>query len=576
MICFNSITFKNFLSVGELPVTIQLNKKKTTLVHGKNGSGKSTILDAICYALFAKPFRKINLPQLVNTQNKKGLLVEVNFTIGRNKYSVMRGQKPKVFQIIKNGEVLQAKAADKDNQAHLENNILKLTYKSFCQIVVLGSSNFVPFMQLSTQARRECVEDFLDIKVFSAMSIIAKERLRGLKDNHDDMERDMSTLTYKMELQRDRIEEIIKRSETDINLLETDIKERLDKISKLNELIHSTVEHQNNVIELAKHELRNNPQKKIKEYSKIITNMESKRDRILKDLDFYESHSECPTCDQTITPEAKDRITTKNKNDSDELEAGISELQQRIEKSQDVIDHATRRQEHVKSLQDSVYKYQTQVNLQQNEVSLLEMKLVDTKGDTSSVDKEKGKLEMMEEDMQSMRDKIFSLQDKINEHEMVVTMLKDGGIKAQIVKKYLPIMNQFIRKYLVELDFPIHFVLDNEFSETISSPLHQNFTYSSFSEGQKARVNIALLLTWRELGKLKNSISTNLLILDEVFSSSLDDSGTELLLKLLRFKMGDENNIFVINHSLTDDLAQKFDERISVSNLKGFSHYSIS
>jgi len=574
MICFNSITFKNFLSVGDAPVTIQLNNKKTTLVHGKNGSGKSTILDAICYALFAKPFRKINLPQLVNTQNKKGLLVEVKFSIGRNKYSVIRGQKPKVFEIMKNGEVLQAKAADKDNQAHLENNILKLTYKSFCQIVVLGSSNFVPFMQLSSQARRECVEDFLDIKVFSAMSIIAKERLRGLKDNHDDMERDMSTLSYKLDLQRDRIDEIIKRSETDINLLETDIKERLEKISKLNGVIQSTVEHEKNVIELAKHELRNEPHKKIKQYTQVITKMQSKRDRIHKDNEFYDTHGECPTCDQTIPEETKDRIINNNKSEDKELLGAILKAKECIEENQNVIDHATRRQEHVKSLQDSVYKLQTQVNLQQNEVSLLEMKLVDTKGDTSSVDKEKGKLELMEEDMQQMRDKIFALQDKINEHEMVVAMLKDGGIKTQIVKKYLPIMNKFIRKYMVDLDFPIHFVLDEEFSETISSPLHQNFSYSSFSEGQKARIDLALMLAWREIGKIKNSVTTNLLVLDEVFSSSLDEYGKECLLSILRYGLDDRQRVVVIDHTLNEEFKQKFDVTIEVNQVKGFSQYS--
>jgi len=574
MICFNSITFKNFLSVGDAPVTIQLNNKKTTLVHGKNGSGKSTILDAICYALFAKPFRKINLPQLVNTQNKKGLLVEVKFTIGRNKYSVIRGQKPKVFEIMKNGEVLQAKAADKDNQAHLENNILKLTYKSFCQIVVLGSSNFVPFMQLSSQARRECVEDFLDIKVFSAMSIIAKERLRGLKDNHDDMERDMSTLSYKLDLQRDRIDEIIKRSETDINLLETDIKERLEKISKLNGVIQSTVEHEKNVIELAKHELRNEPHKKIKQYTQVITKMQSKRDRIHKDNEFYDTHGECPTCDQTIPEETKDRIINNNKAEDKELLGAILKAKECIEENQNVIDHATRRQEHVKSLQDSVYKLQTQVNLQQNEVSLLEMKLVDTKGDTSSVDKEKGRLELMEEDMQQMRDKIFALQDKINEHEMVVAMLKDGGIKTQIVKKYLPIMNKFIRKYMVDLDFPIHFVLDEEFSETISSPLHQNFSYSSFSEGQKARIDLALMLAWREIGKIKNSVTTNLLVLDEVFSSSLDEYGKECLLSILRYGLDDRQRVVVIDHTLNEEFKQKFDVTIEVNQVKGFSQYS--
>ena len=574
MIVFKKLTFCNFLSVGNTPVTIDLNKNKTTLIHGVNGSGKSTVLDAICYALFSKPFRKVNLSQLCNTQNKKGLFVELEFSIGRNSYVVHRGMKPKIFKIFKNKELLLAKAADKDNQRHLEQNILKLTYKSFTQIVILGSSNFVPFMQLPTVGRRECVEDFLDIKVFSAMSIIAKERLRGLKDHHLTLEGDIGNLTYKLDLQKDRIRELEVQSSTNIQEIEDTISGRMSEVDNLEGLIARTREHEKDVIEIAKQELQSNPQKKQKEMNKILIQLQNKIDKFNNEISFFEDNTICPTCSQDITDEITNTIRDRNESEVSKLTEASQKAMEQLKEYEDTLRVVSGRQKHVQSLQGSILKYQTTIESHQLEIGRLNRKLRELKDDTSSVDKEIGKLELMEDDLKLLRDKIFDLQLSIQEHESVNNMLKDNGIKTQIVKKYLPVMNKMIRNYLTQLDFPIHFILDNEFNESISSPLHQNFSYASFSEGQKARIDLALMFTWREIGKIKNSVTTNLLILDEVFSSSLDEAGKELLMSLLRYRLDDNQNVLVVDHTLSGTFKDKFDRTIEVSKTKGFSHYS--
>lgn len=574
MIVFKRLTLKNFLSVGNTPVTFDLDEAKTTLIHGTNGSGKSTMLDALTFALFNKPFRSIRLPQLVNTQNKKGLLTEVVFTIGRNEYMVVRGSKPKVFEIWKNGERLLAKAADKDNQTHLEQNILKLTYKSFCQVVILGSSNYIPFMQLPIQGRRECVEDFLDIKVFSTMAIMAKERLRGLKDNQLNIEHDLSNLEYKKNLQEDRIRELQNQSDTNIKEVRDNIESRGTKVLKLQELINRVQSHQKDVIALAQQELSSNPGKKIKELNNVIVKMQSKIDKINMDSKFYEDNDNCPVCKQEIEYAVKQLIISGNVNEAKKLNDACEEASDQMVEYQDLMRIAGQRQKHVQHLQQSVFEYQTEVNSHQKEINSAERKLQELMKDTSSVDKEMGKLECMEDDHKELRERIFSIEEDIREHNLVVDLLKDGGIKSQIVKKYLPVMNNCIRRTLGELEFPIHFILDEEFNETVSSPLHQDFSYASFSEGQKARIDLALMFTWREVGRLKNSVSTNLLVLDEVFSSSLDDTGKEALLKILRYDMADDQRIVVIDHTLSSEFKEKFNKNVEVTRKNGFSQYS--
>ena len=573
MIIFESLTFCNFLSVGNTPVTINLNDSKTLLVHGTNGSGKSTILDALCYALFNKPFRRINIPQLINTQNKKGLLTEVKFKIGKTKFTVQRGQKPKVFRVFKNDKELDAKAADKDNQAYLENSILKMNLKTFTQVVILGSSNFIPFMQLSTQGRRDCVEDFLDIKVFSTMAVIAKERLRGLKDNLVSLKGDMSNLEYKMDIQGERCREIEKQSESDIKELQDIIDDRSGIITTKLESVGRLQENQTGITEHLKRLISGDPNKKLREFNNIIIKLSNKVERIQKDVQFFIDNDNCPTCSQSIVQETKDNMMDKSDKESVKFSEAINQAKSQMVQYEDTMRIADTKRKHIESLQNSIFKLETEVSSLQREVKVSEDKLQTIQDNTGSLDKEIGKLELLEEGLVGMKSRVDELMTSVKEHEVVSSLLKDSGIKTQVVKKYLPVMNRCIRNYMTSLDFPIHFVLDNEFNETVSSPLHQNFSYSSFSEGQKARIDLSLLFTWREIGKLKNSVSTNLLCFDEVFSSSLDEPGKDALLALIRYGLPD-TNVLVIDHTLSQSFKDKFDKSIEVTRQKGFSKYS--
>lgn len=571
MITFNELTFRNFLSVGNNDVTIDLNDNKTTLIHGSNGSGKSTILDALCYCLFNKPFRKVNLPQLVNSQNKKGMLTEVKFSIGKNVFIVRRGSKPKVFEVWKNGELLMAKAADKDNQAHLEQNILKLTYKSFTQIVILGSSNFVPFMQLPTVGRRECVEDFLDIKVFSTMSIIAKERLRGLKDRVVSLEGDISNLGYKMDLQRERIAEVEEKSKADAQEIRDDIDSLGAQSDDRKTLVKRLAGHAGVVMEFIQG--MGEPSKKRSEWNRMKAQLDSKLAHLHKEIEFYKTNDTCPTCSQSITNETKDKRINETTTESQKLIAALTTSEENLTEFDRLLRIRARRQEYVNQLKIKLAEHSATLANLKSQSDKLKVKLKDSESDTGSLDKEQVRLSIQEELLRDLQEDVFKAQQDVVEHDIVASMLKDGGIKAQIVKKYLPVMNKFIRSYLTDLDFPIHFTLDEEFTETIASPLHQDFSYASFSEGQKARIDLALMLTWREIGKIKNSVTTNLLVLDEVFSSSLDDVGKEALLAILRYKLDDNQRVVVIDHTLSGEFKSKFHRSIEVSKVKGFSRY---
>ena len=574
MITFKTLTFQNFLSVGNYPVTIELDKSKTTLVHGTNGSGKSTILDVLTYALYNKPFRRVNLPQLLNSQNKKGLLTEVVFSIGKDEYIVTRGMKPKVFTIQKNGEELDAKAADKDNQAHLEQNILKLTYKSFCQVVILGSSNYIPFMQLPTVGRRECVEDFLDIKVFSTMSVLAKDRLRGVRESLKFLKNDMSTLMYKIEVQQDRIKELNVRQDDDTKELEEVIASRSNEIDKRLKLIRDVQAHELSVRGLYDQVMKKKPDKKLLEFQKIITKFETKIERLSKDTEFFAVNDNCPTCNQTIGDKLKQEIEEKNDKEATKLSNACRDAVDHMSEFEGDMRVAKSRLDHIDSLQKSIFQYETEVRALEKEVRTAQDKLDGLQIDTSSIDKEEGKLEVLKDQAKDIKVRYDKLTSDVTDYEMVVSLLKDSGIKAQIVKKYLPVMNKCIRNYLQQLDLSIHFTLDEEFNESVSSPMHQNFSYASFSEGQKARIDLALMLTWREIGKMKNSVTTNLLMLDEVFSSSLDDVGKECLLTILRYRLDDKQRVVVVDHTLSEAFKDKFDRSIEVSRTKGFSRYN--
>lgn len=574
MIQFKQLTFRNFLSVGNQEITVDLNNTKTTLIHGTNGSGKSTILDALCYVLFNKPSRNVNLPQLINTQNKKGLLVEIVFSIGKNEFTVLRGIKPKVFKLFRNGEEIEAKAADRDNQTHLEQNILKMNYKTFIQVVILGSTNYIPFMALSAAHRRDCVEEFLDIKVFSAMAVLAKERLRGLKDTLRVTDGDLSNVDFKLEVLNERFEEIKAKSQADTQALKNELKEISESITKKRQLIERVERHYHNVQELRDSVASSSPQDKTSEVQRVMAKLESKIERLQKDNQFYAKNDDCPTCRQGITEETKVKNIKSNDRSISAHHEGIHEGQKVIDKMSVKLRILNNRDRHLRALQLSLNTYKTDLQNLEIQGSRVANKLKEIENDKGAMDKEIGKQELLNEDKVRLTHRRDELRDEVKNHEVVAGLLKDGGIKAQIVKKYLPVMNKFIRHYLTQLDLPLHFILDEEFKETVASPLHQNFSYASFSEGQKARIDLSLMFTWREIGKLKNSVSTNILFLDEVFSSSLDETGKELLLAILRYQLDDSTRVFVVDHTLSGEFKQKFDRTIEVQRIKGFSQYT--
>lgn len=573
MIIFKKLKFKNFLSAGNHAVEIDLNTTKTTLIHGTNGSGKSTILDALTYSLFNKPFRKVNLPQLINTQNKKGLETEIEFNIGNTEFRVIRGMKPKKFEIYKNDELLENKAADKDMQSFLEQSILKLSYKSFTQIVILGSSNFIPFMQLPQAGRRECVEDFLDIGVFSTMSVIAKERTRGLKDRGNDLKGDIGNLEYKIDLQEQRVRELEQQSSGNIKELEDKITESRLLIDKQTKGIIQLTEEEEDLITAAKGFLTGNPEKKSKEFNKVVIKLGNKIERLNKNIAFYEDNDVCHTCNQEIQSETKEKYITESQGQVDEYTQAVEQAKTMMEQQEVALGKAREIQTQVQAIQNDVFKKQTLIDSYQKTITDAENKITELQMDSGSIDRERGKLDLLKEELTGLKTKYTDLLTTIEEHDLVVNLLKDSGIKTQIVKKYLPVMNKFIRKYLTDLDLPLHFVLDEEFKESVSSPLHQDFSYASFSEGQKGRIDLSLMLTWREVCRLKNSVSTNILFLDEVFSGSLDETGKELLLHILRYNL-DDTNVIVVDHTLSGTFKDKFDRNIEVTRNGGFSKYN--
>ena len=574
MITFKRITFANFLSVGNSPVTVALDTNKTTLIHGTNGSGKSSVLDAICYALYAKPFRKVNLGQLINTQNRKALLTEIEFEIGNNNYIVQRGQKPKKFALLVNGKEFDKFAADKDTQNHLEQNILKLTYKSFCQVVILGSAQYQPFMQLPIASRRDCVEDFLDIKVFSAMALIAKERLRGLKDQMNILKGDIGNLEFKIDVQKDRVDEIIRKSKESTKVYKLELRELTTEISEKREFVTRIERHQSNVLRIIERVNESNPANKVREVNRLIAKLEQKIERLQKENDFYSDNDNCPTCRQTITLETKVDNVNKNTETLQTDSHKISEGQQVLEKLNRKLSLLSKWNRHLQRINNLFTLHSTDLRNLEDRGKRIVDKIKELESDTGDYNKESAKLEVLVDDKNNLLERKDYLVQDVSEHDVVTNLLKDSGIKTQVVRKYLPVMNRCIRNYLTELDLPIHFKLDEEFNETVASPLHQDFSYASFSEGQKARIDLALMFTWREVGKLKNSVATNLLILDEVFSSSLDETGKELLLALLRYKLPDYNNILVVDHTLSGEFKAKFERNIEVNRVKGFTHYS--
>ena len=574
MIIFEKIRWKNFLSTGNQYTEISFKtgdearfaKNSTTLVVGTNGAGKRTILDALTFSLFNKPFRKISNGQLVNSTNEKDCKVEVSFSIGKTSWKVVRGIKPNVFEIWRDDSLLDQSSHAVDQQKWLEQNVLKMNYKSFTQIVILGSSAFVPFMQLTASNRREVIEDLLDIKIFSSMNNIIKDKIREIKEQIKVLNLKKESLNDKVRMQENFMEELESRSKENIE-------EKNEKIKVLQIEVDTHMEHNElkdaNIVELVKkQESVTGATEKLRTLGGLKGKISNKVSTITKEHKFFTDNVTCPTCTQLIGEQFRINKIEDAQNKAKELQSGFKELEEAIKNEEERERHFTNLSKEITTLTHGISKNNTRISGCQRQIRDLESEVQTITEQLANRNTEHDKLATFKDNLQTTYDDLASKKDTINYYNFSYGLLKDGGVKSKIIKKYLPLINQQVNRYLQKMDFYINFTLDEEFNETVQSPIHEDFSYASFSEGEKMRIDLALLFTWREVARMKNSVNTNLLIMDEVFDSSLDGFGTDEFLKIIRFVIKD-TNIFVISHK--PDLHDKFESMLTFEKVKGFS-----
>jgi DNA repair exonuclease SbcCD ATPase subunit len=567
MIVFKSVSWKNFLSTGNSANKVLLNKSTTTLIIGKNGEGKSTILDALCFGLFGKPFRNINKAQLINSINNKACVVEVEFTVAGKEYKVTRGIKPNLFEIRVNDQLLNQDAAARDYQKVLEQQILKLNYKTFTQVVILGSASFVPFMQLPSGQRREVIEDILDIRIFSIMNQLLREKVQETKDEISRIENEILNAKTKVEAQNQLIKTISEAKSENIKALESKISSKLSDISKAEVEVGTIVEEINSLKNSI--EDRERIVEDIDKAKSIRTKLFHKIETCEHNQQFFTEHDVCPSCNQGIADEYKEKIisdlNSKVKDQTDkagELEKVLESLNGRLTKITEINSLITDKNIELSTKNSTITLLNNQIKELQEEIS-------NHKLDTTNIDEEKRKLKDLAKTAMEKINLKTSLHENRNIEDIASILLKDNGIKTAIIREYLPIMNKLINKYLQAMDAYIHFELDESFNETVKSRYRDSFTYASFSEGEKMRIDLAILFTWRQIAKMKNSVNTNLLILDEIFDSSLDTAGTDYFLNLMN-QLGENSNIFVISHK-GDQLFDKFRSVIKFEKRNDFS-----
>jgi DNA repair exonuclease SbcCD ATPase subunit len=566
MILFEKVRWKNFLSTGNQNTEINLTKHPTNLIIGTNGAGKSTLLDALTFALFGKPFRKINKPQLINSVNEKDCVVEVEFSIGNTNWKVIRGIKPNIFEIHKDGSILNQSAAALDQQKWLEQNVLKMNYKSFTQIVILGSSTFVPFMQLTATNRREVIEDLLDIRIFSSMNNLIKDKIRGLREEIKVLDLKKESLNDKVRMQKNFIEELELRGKENIKSKETKIQNIL---VEENDLMNNNAIIEEDVFKLNKEvECVSGSTSKLRKLGNLKGKISNKVSTITKEHKFFTENTVCPTCTQSIEEDFRINKINDAQTKAKELQSGYKELEVAIKEEEERERQFTALSKEIISLTHGISQNNIKIAGCQRQIRDLESEIQRVTEQLADRNIEDEKLANFQDSLQTTYDDLSTKKDTINYYDFSYSLLKDGGVKSKIIKKYLPLINQQVNRYLQLMDFYINFTLDEEFNETVQSPIHENFSYSSFSEGEKMRIDLALLFTWREVARMKNSVNTNLLIMDEVFDSSLDGFGTEEFLKIIRFVVKDAN-IFVISHK--ESLHDRFADVIRFDKMKGFS-----
>ena len=567
MIYFKTIRYKNFLSTGNSFTEIELNKNNTTLIVGENGAGKSTILDALSFALYNKPFRKVNKPQLLNSINKKDLIVELEFNIGPSMYKIVRGLKPNIFEVYQNNKLLSQDAASRDYQDILERQILKLNHKSFCQVIVLGSASFVPFMQLTAASRREVIEDLLDIQIFSTMNSLLKEKINTNNSTIMEVEYQYDLTSEKIKMQHEHIIALQKNNEEQIEKYRQELKQITDRIDAEKIQVDDTEQQ---ILALSQQvedqEQVNSKQNKLQV---LEGQLNDKLAKLEKEINFFNSHDNCPTCKQGIDDTFKCETVSTKQNQFQETTNGIDQIRKEIQKIQKRIAEiaSVLSQISTSNIQKITHLNNITGLVQQCKKIAKDISELQTKSDDFIINDDRMKeLELLID--QQVEQKSILLKDR-DAYGVASIILKDNGIKARIIKQYIPVINKLINKYLAAMDFFVNFELDENFNETIKSRFRDEFSYASFSEGEKMRINLAILFTWRAIAKLRNSTSTNLLIMDEVLDGSLDSNGTDEFLKIIG-NLTLDTNTFIISHKVVQ-LVDKFSNVIKFVKVKNFS-----
>ena len=565
MILFKKIRYRNFLSTGNHFNEIDFTEHKTNLLIGGNGSGKSSFLDALCFSLYGKAYRKINKNQLINSVNEKDCRVEIEFSIGTTDWKIIRGIKPNLFEIQQNGKSLDQSAVV-EQQKWLEQNVLKMDFKSFTQIVILGSSNYIPFMQLSSSHRREVIEDLLDIKIFSSMNVVIKEKIRKIKEDIKTLELKKESFLDKVKMQKNFIEELENRERESIQKKKQiilSLNQEIENIIKENKIIEDTVVERQTVLNEY-----SDATDKLKKLGNLKGKISQKVSTITEEHKFFTKNSVCPTCTQTIDEEFRLNKINDSQNKAKELQSGYEELKKVIQEEETRENQFLSLSKEIIKLTNDISKNHTSVSFKQKQIQDIEYEIQTIAEQIENKNTERIKLQEFKDNLQSTYDDLSDKKELIHYYDFTHNLLKDGGVKTKIIKKYIPLINQQVNRYLQMMDFYINFTLNEEFEEVIQSPIHEDFSYSSFSEGEKARINLALIFAWREIAKFKNSTNCNIILFDEVFDSSLDSTGSDDFLKIIKFVLKD-TNVFVISHKI--GLDDKFDCVYQAEKIKGFS-----
>lgn len=567
MIFFKTLRYKNFLSTGNTFTEIGLSKNQTTLIVGENGAGKSTILDALSFAMYNKPFRKINKPQLMNSINKKDLVVELEFDVGSNKYKIIRGLKPNIFEVYQNNNMISQDADNRDYQEILERQILKLNHKSFCQVVVLGSASFVPFMQLPAASRREVIEDLLDIQIFSTMNSLLKEKISTNSTKIMDVEYQYDLTSEKIAMQHQYIVAMQKNNDEQVDKLKVELKQYMERI----ESEKSTITSLDGQIGALNEQINDQDQvnKKSKKLQVLETQLNDKLAKLKGEIEFFNLHDSCPTCKQDIDDGFKCETVATKESQIQETSGGVEQLKQEIQNIQDRI-------QTIANISSQITSFNIEKITHTNTISGLLAQCKKAAKDIEELQKKTEDFVLNDDKMKELEQTIGTLAEQKGEllrdkdaFAVAAIVLKDNGIKARIIKQYIPVINKLINKYLAAMDFFVNFELDENFNETIKSRFRDEFSYASFSEGEKMRINLAILFTWRAVAKLRNSASTNLLIMDEVLDGSLDSNGTDEFLKIIN-TLTQDTNTFIISHKV-DQLVDKFSNVLKFEKHKNFS-----